>query len=141
MTGRRLLPRFNDGVLILLHVWGIPGTWYDSPVYLQALAEQFVRFSRLQPVGYPAIRALPSGGTYLFQALSESHLCFETWEEDRALVIEVYSCRYLDPQAVRAWFEKRLLPERTHLSILGGPDGFFRVDSGLAEERCTSSQR
>lgn len=86
--------------------------------------KELVALAGMTPVGALVIRSVPPGLSG-WQCMVESHACFHTWPEDRAVRIEISSCRAFNSEHMASWLSERFQTGRITCKVMGGAQGLF----------------
>jgi len=102
------------GTHLFVGMWGASAT--DDEAAIRAAVIQAVEDSGATLLKMESSSFGEHAGVTVFAILAESHICVNTWFEERMVAIDVFFCAGLDPYrcipALQAVFE----PERMHVS-------------------------
>ena len=102
------------GTHLFLDLWGASQT--DDESAIKAAVIQAVQDSDATLLKMDASSFGEHAGVTVFAILAESHICVNTWYEERMVAIDIFFCAGLDPYRCVPALEAVFKPERLEIS-------------------------
>lgn len=111
------------GTHLFVDMWGVSDT--DNEVAIREAVIQAVQDSDATLLKMESSSFGEHAGVTVFAILAESHICVNTWFEERMVAIDVFFCAGLDPYrcipALQAAFEPVRMEVSEHKRLMASP--------------------
>ena len=111
------------GTHLFVDMWGAKATDDETAIrqsVLQAVQESDATLLKMESSSFGE-----HAGVTVFAILAESHICVNTWFEERMVAIDVFFCAGLDPYrcipALQAVFEPERMEVNEHKRLMASP--------------------
>ena len=111
------------GTHLFVDMWGASATDDESTIreaVIQAVEESGATLLKMESSSFGE-----HAGVTVFAILAESHICVNTWFEERMVAIDVFFCAGLDPYrcvpALQAVFEPERMEVSEHKRLMASP--------------------
>jgi S-adenosylmethionine decarboxylase proenzyme len=102
------------GTHLFIDMWEATNT--DNTAAVTAAVEMAVRDAKATLLDSCFRKYGEGGGITGFAILAESHICVNTWHEEKMVAVDVFFCGALDPYACVSAFQQVFEPLRTDIS-------------------------
>ena len=106
--------RVFAGTHLFIDMWGAKNTGNADAI--KAAVEQAVEDAGANMLESSFCKYSEDGGVTGYAILAESHICVNTWHEERLIAVDVFFCGQLDPFKCVPAFQSAFDPERTDIS-------------------------
>lgn len=118
-------PRFNEGQRLTVWIWGVQKEEIlVVPLQGMKLLADLIDRIGMKPAGSPAHWVTVPGYSCWLPVL-ESHIGMETWPEDKAVVIDIMSCKPFPGHSAEWFLLQELKAGVLKREMSGGKKGFF----------------
>ncbi|MGY4567215.1 adenosylmethionine decarboxylase [Bradyrhizobium sp. USDA 3256] len=119
----RLGNRISAGTHLFIDMWEAKNT--GNAEAIEAAVNQAVKDANATLLDATYCKYSEDGGVTGFAILAESHICVNTWHDEKLIAIDVFFCGALDPYKCVPAFQNAFQPKRIDISehkrLLGTP--------------------